>query len=417
MKVLLLNQAFYPDVASTAQHASDLAARLVECGHQVTAVASRRAYDQPERLFPAREVWRGVEIIRISASGFGKKAKWRRALDFGTFLMTCLLQVLRLPRFDAIVALTSPPLISFLAALVVGLRGGRLVFWVMDLNPDEAIAAGWLSENSAIAKSLESMLRFSLRRSSKIVVLDRFMAGRIRDKGMPEEKIQILPPWSHDDAVQYDPEGRRAFRQEHGLEGKYVVMYSGNHSPCHPLDTLLRAALRLSSEREIHFCFLGGGSEFRKVKEFASRHALENITCLPYQPLRKLSASLSSADLHAVVMGNAFVGIVHPCKIYNILTLGLPVLYIGPAPSHITDLAPETAYGKWMHPAAHGDVDAVVEHILKNRGSQRSRWLEQTHAARFAQFTLVNRMVRAIEADVVPLLVAEGQPALTKEVS
>src|SRR5439155_2433474 len=51
------------------------------------------------------------------------------------------------------------------------------------------------------------------------------------------------------------------------LDDKFVVMYSGNHSPCHPLDTLLEAARRLEKERDIVFCFVGGGSEWAKIKE------------------------------------------------------------------------------------------------------------------------------------------------------
>ena len=51
-------------------------------------------------------------------------------------------------------------------------------------------------------------------------------------------------------------------------------MYSGNHSPCHPLDTLLQAAERLAENEDIAFCFVGGGSEFVKVKERARRPRL-----------------------------------------------------------------------------------------------------------------------------------------------
>ena len=70
-----------------------------------------------------------------------------------------------------------------------------------------------------------------------------------------------------------------------------------------------------------------------------SRSKTVNVKCLPYQPLSELSSSLSAADLHVVVMGDEFVGIVHPCKVYNILAVGAPVLYIGPEPSHVTDIA------------------------------------------------------------------------------
>jgi hypothetical protein len=49
MKVLLLNQCFYPDVMATAQHLTDLAVALVREGHEVTVVASDRGYDNPSK--------------------------------------------------------------------------------------------------------------------------------------------------------------------------------------------------------------------------------------------------------------------------------------------------------------------------------------------------------------------------------
>ena len=67
-----------------------------------------------------------------------------------------------------VVALTSPPLISLLGSLFVQIKGGRFFFWVMDLNPDEAIAAGWLKENSLTGKILKSFLRYSLRHAAAL---------------------------------------------------------------------------------------------------------------------------------------------------------------------------------------------------------------------------------------------------------
>ena len=195
------------------------------------------------------------------------------------------------------------------------------------------------------------MLNFSLRRAAAVVALDRFMARRIADKGIAADRIIVLPPWSHDRVVHYDAEGRDRFRTAHGLDGKHVVMYSGNHSPCHPLTTLLQAARQLSDRDDIAFCFVGGGSELETVQRYRAEHGLTSITTIPYQPLDQLGASLSSADLHVVVMGNPFVGLVHPCKVYNIRALGLPYLYIGPSESHISELDPTFS-------AAHGDVGA-----------------------------------------------------------
>ncbi|HEX3248859.1 MAG TPA: glycosyltransferase family 4 protein [Pyrinomonadaceae bacterium] len=358
MKILLLNQCFYPDVVSTAQHLTDLATALVSRGHEVTVVTSDRGYDDPRVRFERRERWRGIDIIRIRSFSFGKHSRWRRAFNFGSFLLVCSLRLLTLGRFDLTVALTSPPLISFLAALFVKLKGGKFCFWVMDLNPDEAIAAGWLEEKSLTSRLLQRMLHYSFSVASQIIVLDRFMKERVVAKGADPERITILPPWSHDDHVSFSEEGREAFRREHALVDKFVVMYSGNHSPCHPLDTLLGAARRLEARSEIAFYFVGGGSEQVKVRE----SGLSNVRRLPYQPLEALSSSLSAGDLHVVVMGEKFVGIVHPCKVYNILSVGAPVLYIGPEPSHVTDIASQ--HGQFFH-ARHGDVDAVVAAILE----------------------------------------------------
>ena len=362
MRVLLLNQCFYPDVVSTAQHLTDLATELSTRGHDVTVIASDRGYDDPATHFNRREHWNGIEIIRIPSLSLGKSSRLRRAFNFGSFLLACSLRLLLLRRFDVIVALTSPPLISFLAALFVKLKGGNFCFWVMDLNPDEAIAAGWLERGSLTSRLLQRMLNYSLHHSAQTIVLDRFMKERVIAKGVDAERIAVVPPWSHDDQVGYSEAGREVFRREHGLVDKFVVMYSGNHSPCHPLDTLLEAALVLEEQSEIVFCFVGGGSEQIKVREFASQHRLKNVKCLPYRQLSELSGSLSAADLHVVVMGDEFVGIVHPCKVYNVLSVGTPVLYIGPQPSHVTDIA--SREGKFVL-TRHGDVEGVTAAILQ----------------------------------------------------
>jgi len=55
MRILLLNQVFYPDVVSTAQHLSELAEALAQAGHQVTVLCSSRGYDHPELRFARRE--------------------------------------------------------------------------------------------------------------------------------------------------------------------------------------------------------------------------------------------------------------------------------------------------------------------------------------------------------------------------
>jgi glycosyltransferase involved in cell wall biosynthesis len=416
MRILLLNEHFYPDVASTAQHCADLARALVCEGHEVTVVTGRSRYDGRQELLPPEETWQGVRILRVPSLRLGKTARWQRAAHFASFLVACAWRLLWLPSQDVAVAMTTPPLCSCLGALYTLLKGGRLMVWVMDLNPDEAVAAGWLAPGSVAHRALEGLLRWSLHRAEKVVALDRFMRERIERKGVPAGKVTVLPPWSHDRAVQFDAQGRNEFRRRHGLEDKFVVMYSGNHSPCHPLDTLLQAADNLQRRNgtapPVVFCFVGGGSELAKVKGFIGARNLKNVVCVPYQPVERLGASLSAADLHVVVMGGPFVGTVHPCKIYNILRLGVPFLYIGPGESHVTDLLPPGAADHWAHLFRHGNAQAVAECIERcaHRGG-RNVEAETRVARRFSGEALIPKLVELI-AGADPMADPAAHPAL-----
>ena len=419
MKFLLLNQAFYPDVVATAQVLTDAALALVQRGHEVTVIASRRAYDDATHRFAAREVWQGIQIIRIGTTAFGKGAKWRRAADFASFIVLCGLRLLTVRRPEVVVALTTPPLISFICAVYARLRRARFVYWVMDLNPDEAIAAGWLREGTLAARVLHWMSGFSFRHAQRIIALDKYMSRRIEGKGIAAEKITVLAPGSHDQTVHFDAVGRDRFRQAHGLKGRFVVMYSGNHSPCHPLETLLGAAEELAQDPRFVFLFVGGGSEFRKIRallgesEGGTNHdsaakarrasapgpQLTNVRCLPYQPLNELSASLSAADLHVVVMGNAFVGTIHPCKVYNVLSVGSPILYIGPRPSHMSDIL-EALPAQTCGAVAHGDVAGCLKEIQRI-ASLNQRGEPQTYATvsgQYSQQVLLPRLVEQLES-------------------
>ena len=377
-------------MVATAQYLTDLATGLAARGHDVTVVTGDRGYDDPRVRFPRREHWRNVSIIRVPSLSLGRSGKWRRALNFASFIASCSVRLLTLKRFDVVVALTSPPLISFLGSLFARLKGGRFCFWVMDLNPDEAIAAGWLRPDSALARLFQWMLRYSLEHADRTIALDRFVKQRLTAKGIDAERIAVIPPWSHDDAVAFTAEGREVFRRRHGLSDKFVVMYSGNHSPCHPLDTLTAAAAELRNRDDIVFCFVGGGGEHAKVREFAQRNGLSNVKCLPYRQLNELSASLSAADMHVVVMGEAFVGIVHPSKVYNIMSVGAPILYIGPETSHVTDLA-NSNYQFFF--TRHGASGAVVAHIDAARNCER-RPLNA-----FSKHTLLPELIGILEAE------------------
>src|SRR5205823_1552610 len=110
--------------------------------------------------------------------------------------------------------------------------------------------------------------RFILRNSSLIVALDRFMASRLEQRFPLQQKMVIMPPWPHEDCIESLAHADNPFRSRHGLDDKFVIMYSGNHSPSNPLSTLLDAAVKLKHDDAVKFLFVGGGLGKKEVERY-----------------------------------------------------------------------------------------------------------------------------------------------------
>src|SRR5437870_2962088 len=154
MQIIILNQFFYPDHSATSQLMTDLAESLVEHGIGVTAIAGRGRYDGSGKL-GAAEDYRGVSIERAWASGFGKGTIAGRLADYLSFYIGATWKLLRQPRHDIVMALTTPPLIGLVALLITRLRGMRLVALVQDIYPDIAVALGTLRADSLLTHGLD----------------------------------------------------------------------------------------------------------------------------------------------------------------------------------------------------------------------------------------------------------------------
>jgi glycosyltransferase involved in cell wall biosynthesis len=399
--LLIFSQVFIPDPASVGQHIADVAIEMARRGHKVLVYAANRGYENPAIKYLPEEIMQAVHVRRLPFSSFGKESIFTRILGTAMFHLQCLVVGLSNRNVGGILFSTSPPLIGLTATFIGMLRRIPAAYWAMDLNPDQLIALGKISPHGLIAQVLEHANRFILHRAALTVALDRFMADRLKARVDIDDRLLVLPPWPHEDHLQIPQTGENPFRVKHGLLDKFVVMYSGNHSPSNPLDTILQAARQLQDDPDIRFLFVGGGLSKKDIQAFIKEHNLANVLCLPYQPFSELGHSLSAADVHVVSLGQEMVGIVHPCKIYGAMAVARPILYLGPRPSHVTDLLDEQDIG-WH--IAHGDVDAAVTTIrqAKSLSPQQRQEMGQRAAqllwARLSQAVLCKRFCDRLEA-------------------
>ena len=368
--VLVVSQTFVPDPASVGQHMADVAFELARRGHAVRVYTSGRGYEDATQVYPRRETLGGADVRRFPLASFGKRSILLRVLGTAVFHVQAFAAALFTPRLGGIFFSTSPPLIGLPLCVVAILRRVPVAYWAMDLKPDQLIALGKVKATSLRAKVLEAANRFILRRAALIVALDRFMADRLAARGVGREKMLVMPPWPHESHIVTGGRAENPFRTRHGLVGKFVVMYSGNHSPSNPLATLLDAAVRLRDDDRLRFLFVGGGHGKREVEAAVRDHGLTRVLSLPYQPLAELKYSLTAADVHVVSIGDDMVGIIHPCKIYGAMTAGRPILFLGPRPSHVSDILDAHDVGAAV---THGDVAGAVAAIERFRDAPPER--------------------------------------------
>ncbi len=357
----MLSQLYWPDEVAVAQMVTDLTKYLDNKGCEVTVYCSRHEYEHTDREHAQLDNLQNINIHRIRHSKFGKGSKLGRIIDILTFNLAIFFKLLFLRRhkFDAMIGLTNPPLLSYIGLHIAKWKKLRFYYWAMDLQPEMSFRLGYLNKGSFIAKLLSRMSKYIYNNSDGIIALDVYMKAFI-GAYTNEDKIEVIPVWPAT-VQQPQDDGPNAFRVTHGLENDIVIMYSGNHSIAHPMDTIMEVARLLKEDNRIRFVFIGEGIRKNDVREFQKQYGLENILMLPYQPREHIHISLSAADFQVVILGNNLVGLTHPCKIYTAMGLGIPILFIGPTPCHVSDLA-QGHKGNII--AAHGEAGRIAQALM-----------------------------------------------------
>lgn len=419
MHVVLLNQAFHPDVVATAQMAKDLADALVARGHSVSAVASRSIYGKPGAVLPGRERIDGIEVYRAGFSLFGKASIASRIADFALFYVLAAARVMTLPRPDVVVSFTTPPFISLIGLLCRLVRGSRAVYWVMDLYPDVPVACGVMKPNTMLTRWFEWLNRYLLRHADANVVLGRCMRDLVLAKGISSKKVHHIPVWSDLGDAPRVPSETNAFRQAWGIKNEFVVMYSGNFGIGHEAETICKAVRRLAHRDEIRFVFVGGGKRRPEVEAFVAEHRLANAQYYDYVPRERIDESLSAADLHLISLREGGEGIMVPSKLFGILALGRPGLFVGHPSSEIARILLESGSGEVLRQGDDAGLAAAIERLAADRDRSAAMGLsgrEHLHG-RYDKATCCRAFVRLLESvvDAPGAVVAEDWPTTASE--
>jgi colanic acid biosynthesis glycosyl transferase WcaI len=317
MKILFINQFFWPDSSATSQQLTDLATGLAQRGNQVTVLCGEGGYAKVD----AGAVPPPVKVIRVKALPFSK-SKVTRLLSYLSFYVSAFSRGLTAPKADVVVSLTTPPLISLLGTFIKTLRGSRHFIWEQDIYPDVAIDLNYIRKGGTVDRVTGVLADYSRRHSDGIIALGECMKQRLVLRGIPAEKISIAENWSSADAI--TPMKRP------GNPKELVLLYSGNLGLAHDVDTIAGAMKNLRDDLRFRFLFVGSGGKRKQLQEFCDSNGIASLEMRGYVPRNKLSEGLAAGDIGLVTQSNVCWGTVVPSKVYGILAAGRPVLFIGP---------------------------------------------------------------------------------------
>jgi len=337
MHILLIHQAFASlDEAGGTRH-HELARYLVGRGHRVTIISSPVSYltgRAPVSYLTGKaragHAWverqedlPGITILRTYTYAALHRSFVHRVFSFLSFMFSSFWVGLGVRNVDLVWG-TSPPIFQGITAwLLARLKRAPFLFEVRDLWPAFAIAVGVL-KNPLLIRATTWLEGFLYRRADRVMVNSPGFVQHVTQRGA--RWVELVPNGA--DPAMFDPAGSgAAFRREHHLDGRFLVLYAGAHGMSNDLDVLLDSADRLRGHPAVHFVLVGDGKEKARLQARAEQMRLDNLCFLPPVAKNGMREVMAAADACVAILKPVeLYKTTYPNKVFDYMAAGRPVV-------------------------------------------------------------------------------------------
>lgn len=370
-RILFLSLVFPPDSVSTAQIMGDLAVDLHKMGHEIEVLTTTPHYNrdlEAESRQPRQKLWGAVlqkslynEIpaFHVLMPRKGSRIVARIPAWFSFHMLSTIAGLVAVRKPDVLIV-PSPPLTIALSAWILGLfHKAPYVYNVQEIYPDYAIELGAIRNKWLIA-FLYRLEAFVYDKAGCVTVIAPHMAQRLRRKGVPENKVKVIPNFVDIDDLKPLPKDNE-FSRRYNIHDKFVVSYAGNMGPAQDLETFIKAAELLQEHPNICFVMVGDGMLRESLNQKVIDSGLSNFLFLPYQPYSFVPQIYAASDLCLVPQKPGIASVAVPSKVYRIMACARPVLASTVPESDLANLVSETSCGVI---ANAGDPHSLADVIL-----------------------------------------------------
>ena len=397
-RLLVINQYYAPDQASTGLLAAEICSSLAEEGFEVHVVAGQPSYTPGAPLAREYEVMNGVHVHRVSVGAPGRERLTVRLRGYLRFLWGAWRKskaVAEETRPDGIMTFHNPPLVGVIGAYLARKHGVRYTYVLYDIHPDIIMATGWVRLPRPIFWLWEALHRWVLRRAGAVVVLGNGMKRTlVEGKGVPEGRVQVVPLWGRPELTPGPPS--QTLRQELGVrEDDIAVLYAGNMGVMHSLDPILDAAALLRG-KPVRFLFVGDGTRRRELISRIEEEGLDQVSFLSYQPEDRFMELVLSCDICLVALSPGMERLALPSRAYTFLSAGKPLATVMAADADVARQVTESDSGWNVIDGA--ELAGVLAELLDDRAeiARRGGNARTLYEARFRRDQVIGEYAKAI---------------------
>lgn len=381
-KLLIYAHYYYPDVASTGQILTELSEGLAK-DFEITVICVVPSYSgKIEEKYKIQRIYKeninGIKVIRVRVPEFTKANKLSRIKNLSAYFLNSIVATLRLEKQDYIFTISQPPILGgVLGVLGKWLKGGKLIYNIQDFNPEQTMAVGY-SKNKLVLSLAMSADKFSCKVADKVIVVGRDMQETLKNRFKNSKKVPyntFVNNWINEKEIYPLSEENikvKKFKEKYNLQGKFIIMYSGNIGLYYDLENLIKVIGKFKNRQDVVFVFVGDGTVKNEIEKYSIENKLENVKFIPYQPKEDLNYSLNSADIHWVVNAKGIKGVSVPSKLYGVMASGKPIIGVLDKGSEARLIIEECNCGICIEPGNYEEVYEKINYILENKQSIKS---------------------------------------------
>lgn len=333
MKILTYSCYFTPEIAASMYLTEDLLEGMAKAGHYVemyVPMPCRGISDEVRREYKKKkkEVLNDGHLIihRLLLYKEGKNTVLR-ALRYG-FLNIAFIWKGIFTKADLIFAQSTPPTQGMMAGIVKAFKKVPFVYNLQDIFPDSLVNTGMTSEGSFIWKIGRKIENYTYRHADKIIVISDDFKKNIIAKGVPEEKIVIVPNWADTKGVYPIERKDNKLIEKYGLDPSlFYVSYCGNIGYTQNMNLLLDVAKDIKTElQNVRFLLVGDGAAKIDVEKRVKEENIDNVVMLPFQPYEDIAHVFSLGDIGLIISKPGVGSNSVPSKTWSYIAAGKPIL-------------------------------------------------------------------------------------------